>query len=101
LIRGECFLAPGECFLAPGECFLTPGECFLSLGECFLTPGECFLRALLRLKPSRMGESMGHYERYAMPHRRVNALRARRLGVGECFLTPGECFLTPGECFLS
>ena len=25
-------------------------------------------RALLRLKPSRMGESMGHCERYAMPH---------------------------------
>jgi hypothetical protein len=25
-------------------------------------------RALLRLKPSRICESMGHYERYALPH---------------------------------
>jgi hypothetical protein len=37
-------------------------------------------RALLRLKPSRISESMGDYERYAVPYRWVNALRARLLG---------------------
>ena len=39
-------------------------------------------RALLRLKPSRRCESMGHHERYAKPQRLVNALRARLLGGG-------------------
>jgi hypothetical protein len=38
------------------------------------------VRALLRLKPSRMCESMGHSVRYAVPHRWVNALRSRLLG---------------------
>jgi hypothetical protein len=38
------------------------------------------VRALLRLKPSRICESMGHYERYAMPQLCINALRARLLG---------------------
>jgi hypothetical protein len=31
-------------------------------------------RALLRLKPSRIWESMGDYERYGGPHTPVNAL---------------------------
>jgi hypothetical protein len=36
-------------------------------------------RALLRLKPSRICESMGDYVRYGGPHCPVNALRARML----------------------
>ena len=31
-------------------------------------------RAPLRLKPSRMCDSMEHSERYTMPQRRINAL---------------------------
>ena len=34
-------------------------------------------RALLRLKPSRICDSMGHNVRYGVPHLQVNALRAR------------------------
>ena len=41
-----------------------------------LPPG----RALLRLKPSRRCESMGHTLRYAVLYRELNALRARWLG---------------------
>jgi hypothetical protein len=43
--------------------------------------GADVCRALLRLKPSRICESMGYYERYGGPHCLVNALRARVFAV--------------------
>jgi hypothetical protein len=47
-------------------------------------------RAPLRLKPSRICDSMGDYVRYAMPYSLVNALRARLLGGPPAGLAHGE-----------
>jgi hypothetical protein len=45
--------------------------------------GGCLGRALLRLKPSRICDNMGHYERYGGPQHSVNALAGA--GVGRPF----------------
>jgi hypothetical protein len=49
------------------------------------SPGNCGVagacaRALLRLKPSRVCDNMGHYEHYGGPQHSVNALAGAFVG---------------------